>query len=197
MLHAHNALAASSNSHTLCTLLTYCPAVAPSCRHRSRSCGRSCSSERRHSLSATNSCRRPRHCCRCVGREVGSVTGQCAGGLEAETRLSVACCTKLTPSQPLLAAQHCFMRPCAVLCCATLCNAVQAEVDQQHQHIRSMIQQLQQQEQLMIADLRAAKVRAGCMHGMHATLTAAVQAAAALRTCHERSASVPVFFGPV
>lgn len=48
------------------------------------------------------------------------------------------------------------MRPCAVPC-----DAVQAEVDQQHQHIRSMIQQLQQQEQLMIADVRAAKVRAG------------------------------------
>jgi hypothetical protein len=44
-----------------------------------------------------------------------------------------------------------------------LCHALpppQAEVEQQHRHIRVMIQQLQQQEQLMIADVRAAKVRA-------------------------------------
>lgn len=34
----------------------------------------------------------------------------------------------------------------------------QAEVEQQHKHIKSMIQQLQHQEQLMIADVRAAKV---------------------------------------
>jgi hypothetical protein len=34
----------------------------------------------------------------------------------------------------------------------------QAEVDQQHMHIKDMIQRVQQQEQLMIADVRAAKV---------------------------------------
>jgi hypothetical protein len=34
----------------------------------------------------------------------------------------------------------------------------QAEVELQHAHIRDMIQRVQQQEQLMVADVRAAKV---------------------------------------
>lgn len=45
----------------------------------------------------------------------------------------------------------CFVMPCCLL-------LSQAEVDQQHTHIRSMITQLQQQERLMIADVKAAKV---------------------------------------
>jgi hypothetical protein len=35
----------------------------------------------------------------------------------------------------------------------------QVEVEQQHMHIKDMIQRVQQQEQLMIVDVRAAKVR--------------------------------------
>lgn len=54
--------------------------------------------------------------------------------------------------------QEVWLKVFSVLSGCMLTCAMQAEVEQQHKHIKSMIQQLQHQEQLMIADVRAAKV---------------------------------------